>query len=113
MFCISKTGVAKAASCEWEFDSYNWLVSAEDGSEFCIACRHNRTTPDLSIVGNLASWRLYELAKHRLFYTLIGLGVPLTIPAPKIRATDSHSISLPRRRIIPTLLPATKTDRSL
>ena len=60
-----------------KFDSCNWLVSADGSSEYCIACRHNRTIPDLSVPGNLANWRLYELAKHRLFYTLIGLGVPL------------------------------------
>lgn len=60
-----------------EFDSCNWLVAADSGSGFCLACRHNRTIPDLSISGNLTSWRLYELAKHRLFYTLLALGVPL------------------------------------
>jgi hypothetical protein len=60
------------------FDACNWLVPADGGAEFCISCRHNRTIPDLSVSGNLASWRQYELAKHRLFYTLIGLGVPLT-----------------------------------
>ncbi len=60
-----------------EFDVCNWVVPADGDAEFCLACRHNRIIPDLSIPGNLASWRLFELAKHRLFYTLIALGLPL------------------------------------
>jgi hypothetical protein len=60
-----------------EFDACNWLVPADSDADLCLACRHNRIIPDLSIPENLANWRLYELAKHRLFYTLIGLGLPL------------------------------------
>jgi hypothetical protein len=59
------------------FDACNWIVSNDSDADFCLACRHNRIIPDLSIPDNLANWRLYEMAKHRLFYTLIGLGLPL------------------------------------
>ncbi len=45
---------------------------------FCAACRHNRTIPDLSQPENLARWRKIEVAKHRLFYTLLKLRLPLT-----------------------------------
>jgi hypothetical protein len=38
---------------------------------------HNRTIPDISNAENLGYWRLYEVAKHRLIYTLIELGLPL------------------------------------
>jgi hypothetical protein len=55
----------------------NWLVSAEDPEQFCAACRHNRMIPDLSVPENLANWRRIELAKHRLFYTLLRLRLPL------------------------------------
>ncbi len=55
----------------------NWLVSVEGPEEFCAACRHNRMIPDLSQVDNLANWRKIELAKHRLFYTLLRLRLPL------------------------------------
>jgi hypothetical protein len=44
---------------------------------FCTACRHNRMIPDLSIPENIGHWRKIELAKHRLFYTLIKLRLPL------------------------------------
>ena len=60
------------------FDACNWLVSANSPEIFCAACRHNRTIPDLSVDNNLTRWRKFELAKHRLFYTLIRLGLPLS-----------------------------------
>jgi hypothetical protein len=55
----------------------NWLVPA-DGPAFCLACRHNRTIPDLSQPEALALWRKLEIAKHRLIYTLLKLRLPLT-----------------------------------
>lgn len=58
-------------------DVCNWLIAAHEPGEFCIACRHNRTIPDLSQPENLRRWRLIEAAKHRLFYTLIKLRLPL------------------------------------
>lgn len=58
-------------------DACNWLVSADSPEDFCTACRHNRTIPDLALSGNLTRWRKFELAKHRLFYTLIRLGLAL------------------------------------
>lgn len=60
-----------------ESDACNWLVPAGQESPFCLACRHNRTIPDLSADENLAKWRQMEIAKHRLFYTLIALKLPL------------------------------------
>ena len=59
----------------------NWLVAADTTDRFCLACRHNRTIPDLSIAANLAPWQRLETAKHRLFYTLLRLGLPLTTRA--------------------------------
>lgn len=58
-------------------DACNWMVAADAGAEYCLACRHNRTVPDLGVPRNLLLWRKLELAKHRLFYTLIRLGLPL------------------------------------
>jgi hypothetical protein len=55
----------------------NWLVPADSPEAYCIACRHNRTVPDLSVPRHLMLWRKLELAKHRLFYTLIRLRLPL------------------------------------
>lgn len=59
-------------------DVCNWLVAADQAEAFCAACRHNRTIPDLSQPENLVRWRKIESAKHRLFYTLLKLRLPLT-----------------------------------
>jgi hypothetical protein len=59
------------------YESCNWLVPAESGETFCLACRHNRTIPDLSDPRNLTLWRRIEVAKHRLFYSLLRLGLRL------------------------------------
>jgi hypothetical protein len=60
-----------------EYDGCNWLVAADGEAQFCLACRHNHTIPDLSIDENLFRWQKMEVAKHRLFYTLIALKLPL------------------------------------
>ena len=61
-------------------DVCNWLVPVDAGSDFCKACRHNRTVPDLSILGNGERWRRIELAKRHLFYSLMRLGLPIAEP---------------------------------
>jgi hypothetical protein len=55
----------------------NWMVPADSAEEFCAACRHNRVIPDLSVPENGALWGKLEAAKHRLFYSLLRLGLPL------------------------------------
>jgi hypothetical protein len=69
-------GNAQAAEC-------NWLVPADEDEAFCAACRHNRVIPDLSVPANVASWRVLEAAKRRLFYTLMRLGL-----TPETQAQD-------------------------
>ena len=60
-----------------EVQACNWLIAEGEGDRFCKACRHNRSIPDLSSPDNLRRWRLLEVAKHRLFYTLLRLKLPL------------------------------------
>jgi hypothetical protein len=60
-----------------QFQVCNWLVDANSPDAFCAACRHNRTVPDTSIPSNLVAWNKIEMAKHRLFYTLMKLKLPL------------------------------------
>ncbi len=59
-----------------EFGVCNWLVQEDSPKTLCAACRHNRTVADLSIPENVARWRKIEIAKHRLFYTLLRLHLP-------------------------------------
>jgi hypothetical protein len=61
----------------WQHAACNWLIPVDSPEPFCAACRHNRMIPDLSIAENLASWKRIEIAKHRLFYTLLKLRLPL------------------------------------
>ncbi|WP_024278930.1 putative zinc-binding peptidase [Xanthobacter sp. 126] len=58
-------------------DACNWLMPAEEEGEFCLACRHNRMVPDLTVPENLRKWRKVEVAKHRLIYSLLRLNLPL------------------------------------
>jgi hypothetical protein len=59
-----------------EHEVCNWMVLADSPEVFCAACRHNRTIPDLSVPQNVAHWSKIEVAKHRLFYTLLRLYLP-------------------------------------
>lgn len=61
--------------------SCNWMVPADADTPFCVACRHNRTIPDLTVPENLEAWQRLEIAKHRLFYTLLKLRLPLITKA--------------------------------
>jgi len=58
-------------------DACNWLTQRGSDEPFCLACRHNDTIPDLSAPKNLEAWRDLELAKHRLFYSLLRWKLPL------------------------------------
>ena len=59
----------------------NWLVPEDSGQPFCTTCRHNRIVPDLALPWNLTRWRQIEAAKHRLFYSLLRLDLPLATRA--------------------------------
>ncbi|MGT2478483.1 zinc-binding metallopeptidase family protein [Methylobacterium oryzae CBMB20] len=59
----------------------NWLVPEDSPDIHCTACRHNRVVPDLSQNWNLTRWRQIEAAKHRLFYSLLRLELPLATRA--------------------------------
>jgi hypothetical protein len=59
------------------FDACNWLLPHSSTELYCGACRHNGVIPDLSDSVKLEKWRLIELAKHRLFYSLIRWRLPL------------------------------------
>ena len=60
-----------------EHKACNWLVPVASAEVYCIACRHNRTIPNLADAQNVARWRKLEAAKHHLFYSLLRLRLPL------------------------------------
>ena len=59
------------------YQACNWLIDASTTDRLCTACRHNHVIPDLKIQENLVRWRTLEGAKHRLFYSLLKLKLPL------------------------------------
>jgi len=68
--------------CEnWEAYACNWMVPADCNQAFCIACQHNRKIPDISEPENHRLWQKLELAKRRLFYSLIKLRLPMPTEA--------------------------------
>ena len=44
----------------------NWMVSAEESENVCLACRFNQSIPDLSVRGHRGLWQRLEGAKGRL-----------------------------------------------
>jgi hypothetical protein len=55
----------------------NWAIPEHDSNAFCPSCRLNELIPDLSDPAAIESWRGLEIAKRRLVYTLLALGLPL------------------------------------
>ena len=55
----------------------NWGIPEHDPNVFCPSCRLNELIPDLSEPSAIESWRGLEVAKRRLVYTLLALGLPL------------------------------------
>jgi hypothetical protein len=55
----------------------NWAVLADSSDRLCISCRTTRTIPNLSELSNRSAWYRLEVAKRRLLFTLIELGLPI------------------------------------
>ena len=75
---IAQPGVRRRFCANDTHGVCNWLIDAESAEEVCVACRHNRIIPDLAASGTRERWAKLEVAKHRLFYSLIRLGIRLT-----------------------------------
>ncbi len=58
----------------------NWVVPEHDTELRCLACRLNRTIPDLSQPENFVRWSRLERAKRRLLSNLLAHGLPLQAP---------------------------------
>jgi hypothetical protein len=55
----------------------NWMIAADDPNPFCVSCRLNMLIPDLSLPGNMDRWHKLEMAKRRIIYTIMRLGLPM------------------------------------
>jgi hypothetical protein len=67
----------------------NWLVPSVGDEPRCLACRHNRTIPDLTAPGVPERWAKIEAAKRRLFHTLLHLNLPIeTVAEANAKGTE-------------------------
>ncbi len=75
-----------------EHNVCNWAVPADDADPLCRSCRLTRVIPDLSTTKNKEAWYKLEVAKRRLLYTLMSLGLPIapkrTSPRPDWRSSS-------------------------
>jgi len=55
----------------------NWIIPAQGGPGFCLACSLNRMIPSLDSEVNRGRWKNIETAKHRLVYSLLRLRLPV------------------------------------
>ena len=54
----------------------NWAIDAGDANPLCESCRLTRVIPDLAVAGNVDAWYRLEVAKRRVLYSLLRLGLP-------------------------------------
>jgi hypothetical protein len=68
------------------FGACNWMAPVGGPDDRCLACRLNRTIPDLTVAGVLERWRRIEDAKRRMLHGVLRLGLPVrpTGGAPRI-----------------------------
>jgi hypothetical protein len=55
----------------------NWAVAESSHDPLCFACSFNEVIPDTSDPASHEAWHRIEINKRRLFYTLLGLQLPL------------------------------------
>ena len=55
----------------------NWTVPADDPDPFCTSCRLTVVVPDTSTPAATMAWYRLEVAKRRLVFTLLSLGLPV------------------------------------
>jgi len=55
----------------------NWLIEDSSPDTYCACCSHNRTVPNLADPVQLANWRKLEVAKHRMFYSILRFKLPV------------------------------------
>jgi hypothetical protein len=88
-----------------ENDGCNWLVRPGTNDALCVACRHNGIIPDLTDQSRLSAWQQIELAKHRLFYSLLRWNLPLsTVVEDPARGLSFEFLADPPLRSGPKIL---------
>jgi hypothetical protein len=74
------------------------MKEVADTSSLCVACRLNRTIPDLDDADNARYWAAIEAAKHRLVAQLLALGLPVK---SRVEEDAEHGLMFDFLRSIP------------
>ena len=53
----------------------NWAIPAHEAGALCWSCRFTQVVPNLTEPANKAAWYKLEMAKRRVLYTLVHLGL--------------------------------------
>ncbi len=56
----------------------NWALPAGEPEALCRSCRLTHVIPDLSQAGSEQAWHKLEIAKRRLLYTILSVGLGLS-----------------------------------
>jgi hypothetical protein len=56
----------------------NWALPIEDSEALCRSCRLTRVIPNLRQPGSTRAWHKLEIAKRRLLYTILAVGLRLS-----------------------------------
>jgi hypothetical protein len=56
----------------------NWALPVAEPAALCRSCQLTHVIPNLSQPGNEEAWHRLEIAKRRLLYTILALGLPLS-----------------------------------
>jgi hypothetical protein len=59
-----------------KYDACNWMIPAQEPNPYCPSCRLNDLVPDLSNTKSRERWKKLEMAKQRILYTILRLGLP-------------------------------------
>lgn len=65
------------ACSQREHTACNWLLAQNDPQAQCRSCRLTRTIPAQTVPLNAQRWKTFEIAKRRLVYSLLWLGLPI------------------------------------
>jgi len=80
-----RQGLWHYAGCEYKLCANNinhqicnWALPIEDSEALCRSCRLTRVIPNLRQPGSTQAWHKLEIAKRRLLYTILAVGLGLS-----------------------------------
>lgn len=73
----SQRGLYKPCLNHTQYQVCNWVLPIDSPQDYCLACDLNEMVPAITAAEKRLWWANLEMAKRRLLYTLLQLGLPL------------------------------------